>query len=74
MGKENLIVALKTLGWSMRHIQREIGVRRETISEYVRCSDAKAAISPTGSLRVLNCDTGLYWATTHRRFLNVASR
>ncbi|HQO77164.1 MAG TPA: hypothetical protein PLG17_01490 [Thermodesulfobacteriota bacterium] len=60
MAKQNLILALKTLGWSMRHIQWEIGVRREAISEYVRCSDAKAAISPTGPLRMLNCDTGLY--------------
>ena len=49
MEKKNLIIALKTLGWSLRHIERETGIRRETIAKYVRCADSKAAISPTGS-------------------------
>ncbi|HNR14726.1 MAG TPA: hypothetical protein PKM59_15575 [Thermodesulfobacteriota bacterium] len=71
---QNHTYASEYLGWSLRRIERETGVRRETIAKYVRYSDAKAAISPTGSLRVLKCDTGLYWATTHLRFLNVASR
>ena len=53
MEKKNLIIALKTLGWSLRHIERETGIRRETIAKYVRCADSKAAISPTGSPDVL---------------------
>ena len=49
MEKKNLIIALNTLGWSFRRIERETGVRRETISKYVNLHDSKAAISPTGS-------------------------
>lgn len=49
MDKKNLIIALDSLGWSYRRIERETGVRRETISKYVNPKDSKPAISPTGS-------------------------
>jgi lambda repressor-like predicted transcriptional regulator len=34
--KKQQIVALGRLGWSLRRIQRETGIRRETISAYLK--------------------------------------
>ncbi len=34
MPKKQQVLALLELGWSYRRIQRETGVRRETVSEY----------------------------------------
>jgi hypothetical protein len=57
--KHHQIVALGRLGWSLRRIEKATGVRRETISGYLKAvgivvrgrgrrrqSTAKAAISP----------------------------
>jgi transposase len=49
MEKKQIIVSLRKLGWSFRRIQRETGVRRETISKYVLDEQSKAAKVPTGS-------------------------
>ncbi len=49
MDKKQMIVSLRKLGWSYRRIQRETGVRRETISKYVLSEQSKAAKVPTGS-------------------------
>jgi transposase len=43
------IVALLALGWSFRRIERETGIRRETISRYADEARAKPATPPTGS-------------------------
>ena len=43
------IKALLDLGWSYRRIQREIGVRRETIARYDSRGDPNAAIVPAGN-------------------------
>jgi hypothetical protein len=57
-GDKHQVVALGRLGWSLRRIERTTGVRRETISGYLkaagivvpgrgrRASRAKPAISP----------------------------
>jgi hypothetical protein len=34
--KKQLVLALGSLGWSLRRIQRETGIRRETISAYLK--------------------------------------
>ena len=34
--KRQQIIALGRLGWSLRRIEREVGVRRETISAYLK--------------------------------------
>ncbi len=34
--KKQQIIALGRLGWSLRRIQRETGIRRETISAYLK--------------------------------------
>src|SRR5262249_33312782 len=65
--KHHQIVALGRLGWSLRRIERTTGVRRETISGYLkavgivvpgrgrrRASPAKPAISPAS----LSTDSG----------------
>jgi transposase len=44
------IKALIGLGWSYRHIERETGVRRETIARYDPRREPKAANVATGSL------------------------
>jgi transposase len=36
--KKSQIIALGRLGWSLRRIERETGVRRETIGEYLRAA------------------------------------
>jgi transposase len=43
MTKRQQVTALLTLGWSFRRIERETGVRRETISRYSRPADPNAA-------------------------------
>ena len=35
-GKKQQVIALGRLGWSLRRIQRETGIRRETISAYLK--------------------------------------
>ncbi len=49
MADRQRILALVDLGWSYRRIERETGVRRETVSRYVREREAKPAKAPTGS-------------------------
>ncbi len=44
------IQALLELGWSYRRIERETGVRRETVARYAPRRDSKAAKVPTGVL------------------------
>ena len=43
MADKQRIQALFELGWSHRRIQRETGVRRETIARYATRGDPKAA-------------------------------
>jgi transposase len=43
MTKRQQVIALLALGWSFRRIERETGVRRETISRYSRPADPNAA-------------------------------
>jgi len=43
MTKRQQVIALLALGWSFRRIERETGVRRETVSRYSRPADPKAA-------------------------------
>jgi transposase len=49
MDKQNQIRALLDLGWSYRAIERELGIRRETISkyDYRKQTDSKPAKVPT---------------------------
>ena len=50
MAMVNAITTLKSRGWSMRRIARELGVDRGTVSRYVELEDAKpASNAPTGS-------------------------
>ncbi len=43
MTKRQQVIALLALGWSFRRIERETGVRHETVSRYSRLSDPNAA-------------------------------
>ena len=45
--KQQQVIALARLGWSLRRIESETGVRRETASKYVRA--AGLAVRPPGS-------------------------
>ena len=49
MTDKRRVLALLELGWSYRRIQRETGVRRETIARYDPSRQAKAANLSTGS-------------------------
>lgn len=49
MEKKETVLALLRLGWSYRRIERETGVRRETISKHDPARDSKAARAPTGT-------------------------
>jgi transposase len=49
MDKKQLVLSLIKLGWSFRRIERETGIRRETIAKYVQAEQSKAAKVPTGS-------------------------
>jgi len=50
MADKQRIQALLELGWSYRRIERETGVRRETVARYDPRRDSKAAKVPTGPL------------------------
>jgi hypothetical protein len=39
--KKRQIIALGRLGWTLRHIQRATGVRRETAAAYLRAFGSK---------------------------------
>ena len=43
MTKRQQVIALLALGWTFRRIERETGVRRETVSRYSRLADPNAA-------------------------------
>jgi hypothetical protein len=43
MTKRQQVIALLALGWTFRRIERETGVRRETVSRYARPADPSAA-------------------------------
>jgi transposase len=49
MADKQRILALIELGWSYRRIERETGVRRETVARYDPGRAAKAAKVPTGA-------------------------
>jgi hypothetical protein len=44
--KKQQVIALGRLGWSLRRIQEQVGVRRETIAAYLKA--AGVAIRPPG--------------------------
>ena len=44
--KKQQVIALGRLGWSLRRIQEQVGVRRETIAAYLKAADI--AIRPPG--------------------------
>src|SRR5476649_95708 len=48
--KRQQIVALGRLGWSLRRIERETGVRRETASAYLRAAGVAVRRSGGGPL------------------------
>src|SRR5215467_12010431 len=66
MSNKRRVLALLELGWTYRRIQRETGVRRETIARYDPRRQAKAANLSTGSevsaddgeLKAANLSTG----------------
>jgi hypothetical protein len=49
MPKRHEVLALLALKWSFRRIERETGVRRETVSEYARQADPNPAKTFAGS-------------------------
>ena len=49
MEKKQTVLALLKLGWSYRRIEREVGVRRETIARYDPSRDSKPAKAAPGS-------------------------
>lgn len=49
MAKIQAILALKEQGWSDRKIERELGVRRETVASYVRLASKPATEALTGN-------------------------
>jgi transposase len=50
MTKRQQVTALLALGWSFRRIERETGVRRETVSSYSRPADSKPAKAFPGEI------------------------
>lgn len=72
MDEKQTLEALLKLGWPYRRIERETGIRRETISKYHRqLLDSKPARVATGSgqsLRSLpRADRRETWAGTDRQ-------
>ena len=53
MEKKQTVLALLRLGWSYRGIERETGVRRETIAGYDPSRDSKPAKVAPGSAEPL---------------------
>ena len=53
MEKKQTVLALLKLGWSYRRIERETGVRRETIARYDPGRDSKPAKVTPGSAQSL---------------------
>ncbi len=53
MEKKQTVLALLKLGWSYRRIEREVGVRRETIARYDPSRDSKPAKAAPGSAQLL---------------------
>jgi hypothetical protein len=49
MADRQRVLALLELGWSYRRIERETGVRRETVARYDPRKDSKADNLSTGS-------------------------
>ncbi len=49
MANKQRVLALLDLGWSFRRIERETGIRRETISRYAKLTDPNAAKVTAGS-------------------------
>jgi len=56
MLKRQEVLALLALKWSFRRIERETGVRRETISAYARGADSNPAKTFPGSGTVPESD------------------
>ena len=57
MLKRQQVIALLALKWSFRRIERETGVRRETIAAYARQADPNPAKTFAGSEAVLGPDS-----------------
>ena len=49
------VIALGRLGWSLRRIEREVGVRRETISAYLNTYWTEVVTSGRAGQRRLGC-------------------
>ena len=49
VNQKQTIVTLRSQGWSVRRISRELGYDRETVSKYVRLEEAKPATPSPGS-------------------------
>ena len=63
------ISALLDLGWSYRKIQRETGVRRETISRYDPRHASKAAKVSTGEMQNRpGCPPAVQWNPTAKKW------
>ena len=62
--KQEQVCALGRLGWSLRRIEEETGVRRETASSYLK---RKRRVTPTISVRQQPSVEAVYGATIRRR-------
>ena len=58
MPDKRRVLALLELGWSYRRIERETGVRRETVARYDPRRQSKAANLSTGSESTSRCRSG----------------
>ena len=63
--KKQQIIALGKLGWSLRRIQTAIGIRRETVSSYLK--EAGIAVRPPGGCRRRRIE---FCSLVGREFLN----
>jgi transcriptional regulator with XRE-family HTH domain len=51
--KQEQIRALGRLGWSLRRLEEATGVRRETVSRYLRAAGSRYAIHASGGLEMV---------------------
>jgi transposase len=69
MANKLQVQALLELGWSYRRIERETGVRRETISRYANEPDPNAAKVTTGSVTPGSAERHRSLAAAHHDFI-----
>jgi transposase len=67
MTKRQQVIALLALGWSVRRIERETQVRRETVSRYARSADPNPAKVFPGSSLPPRSAAGRYDATIREK-------